>query len=199
PAPPPCPGLCIPWSVGPICTTYPFAIHDPLATTCVGFELRYCNMRRNVIYVASYDCAGVAYSSGIPCSRCSGLESKVQKVVEHAMKPAEKIRPHHECSVKQLLDTITHFEKKMNAERFKHRNTKLTLKRAQKCVAKYKAIISFVGKHQIPGLQRIFVTAFSNCWSNNKILKHCKLATEGKYHPKNYTQDDKDLAVYVYE
>ncbi|THU83655.1 hypothetical protein K435DRAFT_612167, partial [Dendrothele bispora CBS 962.96] len=194
-----CPGLYIHWDVGPVSITYRFSLHDPTASTRAGYELRYCDMQRNAIYAGSFDCARVGFPNNGPCSHCSELVHKVQKVKEHASKPAEQIRHRHECCIKQLLETIEHYEKKIDGEHFKHLSTKRTLKRVSDRVSKYKEIISFAGKHQVPGVQRLLSTAVKNRWSKNKILKYCKLASKGKYHPKNYTQDDRDLAAYIYE
>ncbi|KAJ7140069.1 hypothetical protein C8R43DRAFT_858013, partial [Mycena crocata] len=54
-------------------------------------------------------------------------------------------------------------------------------------------------KNSIPALHRLLANAETYHWSAKKIGEQCRLAKEGKYTARNYTQYELDLTVLLYE
>ncbi|THU94060.1 hypothetical protein K435DRAFT_669146, partial [Dendrothele bispora CBS 962.96] len=69
----------------------------------------------------------------------------------------------------------------------------------RRLAVRFKNLIQFIGTHSVPGLQRIFTTAVESRWSVHALFKKLSLASEGRYHPKNYTQDEIDLSILMFE
>jgi hypothetical protein len=53
--------------------------------------------------------------------------------------------------------------------------------------------------NDVPGLSRLLSTAKKEGWSTAKTAEQSQLAIDGKYHPRNYTEFDRDLAILMYE
>ncbi|KAK7447683.1 hypothetical protein VKT23_013939 [Stygiomarasmius scandens] len=62
-------------------------------------------------------------------------------------------------------------------------------------IKNYQKLVNFIATHTVPGLQRIFNNAVRQRWPTNKLFEHVTLASEGKYHAKNYTQNDIDASI----
>ncbi|KAJ6629990.1 hypothetical protein B0H10DRAFT_2160337 [Mycena sp. CBHHK59/15] len=76
-----------------------------------------------------------------------------------------------------------------------------SLDRARTHLDEFADVIQFIGKnsHAIPALHRLLANATEYGWSANRILEHCKLAVQGKYTARNYTQYEIDLAILLFE
>jgi hypothetical protein len=56
-----------------------------------------------------------------------------------------------------------------------------------------------VGTNDIPGLHRILKNSKCWGWSVEKLLDKARQALDGKYHPKNFSDLEFDLAIVIYE
>ncbi|KAJ7812163.1 hypothetical protein B0H14DRAFT_2377728, partial [Mycena olivaceomarginata] len=75
----------------------------------------------------------------------------------------------------------------------------ISLKIAQKQLKDHKRLLDLFSVKQVPGLPRLLSTAKKEGWSTKKIEEKSLLAIDGKYHPRNYTDFDDDLASLIYD
>jgi hypothetical protein len=61
------------------------------------------------------------------------------------------------------------------------------------------AIFDIVSASDVPGLSRLLSNSAKEGWSISKTSDMIMLAVRGKYHPRNCTDFDKDLAILIYE
>ncbi|KAJ7794981.1 hypothetical protein B0H14DRAFT_2621444 [Mycena olivaceomarginata] len=74
-----------------------------------------------------------------------------------------------------------------------------SLTRARKKIASYKRFFDIVSTNDVPGLSRLLSNSVKEGWGISKTSDMITLAVKGKYHPRNYTDFDKDLAILIYE
>ncbi|KAJ6565382.1 hypothetical protein B0H10DRAFT_2200416 [Mycena sp. CBHHK59/15] len=60
-------------------------------------------------------------------------------------------------------------------------------------------VVQFLGSHSITAQHRIFPNAAKEGWGRAKLLEQLRLAAEGKYTARNYTQYEIDLTISLYE
>ena len=61
------------------------------------------------------------------------------------------------------------------------------------------SLLDLIGTRDVPGLHRIFKNAKLFNWSSQMLLKKALMALDGKYHPKNFSKLEFDLATTIYE
>lgn len=67
-------------------------------------------------------------------------------------------------------------------------------------LAKYKHLLELIAtRPRIPSLHHIFQISYKEGWSVDKLTEKILEAINGTYHPKSYSDYEKDLAVLVYE
>ncbi|KAJ7147039.1 hypothetical protein C8R43DRAFT_890240, partial [Mycena crocata] len=74
-----------------------------------------------------------------------------------------------------------------------------SLTRARKKIGNHRRFFDLVATSVVPGLSRLVSTAKKEGWSICKTFEMATLAIAGKYHPRNYTDFDKHLAILIYE
>ncbi|KAJ7681305.1 hypothetical protein B0H17DRAFT_943220, partial [Mycena rosella] len=62
-----------------------------------------------------------------------------------------------------------------------------------------KRLFGLISTNIVPGLPRLLSNAHKEGWSATKAAEKAQLAVAGKYHARNYTEFDKDLAILIYE
>ncbi|KAJ6587369.1 hypothetical protein B0H10DRAFT_2234041 [Mycena sp. CBHHK59/15] len=87
----------------------------------------------------------------------------------------------------------------LHAEQVKKTNYWISLKGAQKQLKDHKRLIDLLSVNNVPGLPCLLSNAKKEGWSPRKTAEKSQLAIDGKYHPRNYTEFDKDLAILIYE
>ncbi|KAJ7884423.1 hypothetical protein B0H13DRAFT_1542652, partial [Mycena leptocephala] len=74
-----------------------------------------------------------------------------------------------------------------------------SLKRAQKRVKNHQQFFDLISTDIVPGLYRLLSNAKTAGWNIEKTIEKALKALQGKYHPRNYTEFEKDLAILIYE
>ncbi|KAK7055703.1 hypothetical protein R3P38DRAFT_2499266, partial [Favolaschia claudopus] len=74
-----------------------------------------------------------------------------------------------------------------------------SLKAARKRETALTELFDLLSANNVPGLPRLLSTAKKEGWSTQKTTQKSQLAIEGKYHARNYTEFDRDLAILIYE
>ncbi|KAJ6543118.1 hypothetical protein B0H19DRAFT_958053, partial [Mycena capillaripes] len=62
-----------------------------------------------------------------------------------------------------------------------------------------KRLFDLLSANTVPGLPRLLSNSKNEGWSTTKTVEKSQLAIDGKYHPRNYTEFDRDLATLMYE
>ncbi|KAJ7277321.1 hypothetical protein C8J57DRAFT_1021270, partial [Mycena rebaudengoi] len=75
----------------------------------------------------------------------------------------------------------------------------ISLKSARKKISSFDKLIDVISSNDVPGHSRLLSTAKKEGRSVMKTFEMILLALGGKYHPRNYTDFDKDLAILMYE
>ncbi|KAJ6550750.1 hypothetical protein B0H10DRAFT_2242551 [Mycena sp. CBHHK59/15] len=99
----------------------------------------------------------------------------------------------------QLAAKLKALSRQLQAEQIKKNNYWISLKTARKKLDDYKRVFELISINKVPGLQRLLSNAHKEGWSPPKTAEKAQLAIDGKYHARNYTEFDKDLAILVYE
>ncbi|KAJ7458447.1 hypothetical protein FB451DRAFT_1406225 [Mycena latifolia] len=100
----------------------------------------------------------------------------------------------------RLLEAkLKSLSRQLKAEQVKRNNHRISLKKARKRLRAYKQLFELISTNEVPGLPRLFSNAHKEGWSPTKTAEKTQLAIEGKYHPRNYTELDIDLAILIYE
>jgi hypothetical protein len=60
-------------------------------------------------------------------------------------------------------------------------------------------LLELLGTHDVYAVHRLFKNAKSMNWGTGKLLKRVKETIEGKYHAKNFSELELDLATVIYE
>ncbi|KAK6981468.1 hypothetical protein R3P38DRAFT_2578443, partial [Favolaschia claudopus] len=74
-----------------------------------------------------------------------------------------------------------------------------SLKVARKRETALTELFDLLSANNVPRLPRLLSTAKKEGWSARKTTQKSQLAIEGKYHARNYTEFDRDLAILIYE
>lgn len=78
-------------------------------------------------------------------------------------------------------------------------NTSRDLSRLRIHQETWRSFLDLVGTQDIPGLHRIFKNTKCQNWSVEQLLERTRMARDGDYHPRNYSQLEIDLATAIYE
>ncbi|KAJ6626243.1 hypothetical protein B0H10DRAFT_1942079 [Mycena sp. CBHHK59/15] len=196
----PCPGLLLAWDADTFWETYPFQIHSPKSKHCAKYELLFSEPPR----ARSKECLGaiVTAHGSIPgpCAKCSALNFDISSVKEQASRSFEHVHDHSGLNMTQLHAKVM-ATNSLNTLKLKNLNLLDSLSRARERLEEFTDVIEFIGKnaHAIPALHRLLANTAEYGWSAKRILEHCKLAVDGKYTARNYTQYEIDLAILLYE
>ncbi|KAF8240591.1 hypothetical protein L208DRAFT_1420331 [Tricholoma matsutake] len=63
----------------------------------------------------------------------------------------------------------------------------------------WRTLLNLISTENIPRLPQIFKNSKLRNWSVEKLLEMVQMALEGKYHPRNYSELELDLATTIYE
>ncbi|KAJ7227439.1 hypothetical protein GGX14DRAFT_511117 [Mycena pura] len=99
----------------------------------------------------------------------------------------------------QMDGKVKALARQLQAEQLKKTDHWKSLKRARRREAEYKNLLDFISNNVIPGLPRLLSNSKKEGWGPLKTTEKAVLASKGEYHPRNYTEFDKDLAILMYE
>jgi len=66
-------------------------------------------------------------------------------------------------------------------------------------ISEFRSLVEVVANNEVPGLQRLFSIAHKARDGIGGLLTRVEDAISGIYHPRRYTQRDRDLAMLLYE
>ncbi|KAJ6552515.1 hypothetical protein B0H10DRAFT_2242119 [Mycena sp. CBHHK59/15] len=152
----------------------------------------------SIIRIRAEHCHGAASVPQGSCVACLGLGPSIERVRVRAKQSAEK-KSCARLSYNQLAERIASLRKGLKGEQSKRADYVKSLTRARKKIASHKRFFRIVSNNDVPGLSRLLSTSTKEGWSISKTSDMATLAIQGKYHPRNYTDFDKDLAILIYE
>ncbi|KAJ7254251.1 hypothetical protein C8J57DRAFT_1076384, partial [Mycena rebaudengoi] len=193
-----CNGAEYSWGLGYIFETYPLSIHSPDSRHNPGYELLSVDATKSVIRIRSPRCYLSTPLKDLGCKSCMGLKTEVDVIRDWAHQPFGKKTPSR-LSHKQLTEKLISISKQLKNEQLKKADYFKSLKRARKKISSFDKLIDVISNNDVPGLSRLLSTAKKEGWSVMKTFEMILLALGGKYHPRNYTDFDKDLAILMYE
>ncbi|KAK7015799.1 hypothetical protein R3P38DRAFT_3204349 [Favolaschia claudopus] len=166
-----CCGAYFRWNVGPIFKTYPFI---------------------------SIECAAFVSLPGSSCDACRTVDSAVAVVEKWAQQSFGK-KSIDRLNHAQLEAKLSALSRQLKAEQIKKNNHWTSLKAARKREAAFTELFDLLSAHNVPGLPRLLFTAKNEGWGTQRTTQKSLLAIAGKYHARNYTEFDRDLAILMYE
>ncbi|KAJ7815224.1 hypothetical protein B0H14DRAFT_2375538, partial [Mycena olivaceomarginata] len=198
---PACPGSDYVWSLPYILASYPLSIHTQKSRHDPGYSLLAIDIVKSVLRVRSTYCRRFSSYNGTGCSSCCRLESSIAVVRKWATQPFGK-KPASRLSHDQMETKLVSVRKQLKNEQLKVNNLAeyfKSLKRARKSVESHKYFYDLISTNNVPGLARLLSNSRTDGWGISKTTEKVELAINGKYHARNYTDLDVDLAVLIYE
>ncbi|KAJ7472465.1 hypothetical protein FB451DRAFT_980701, partial [Mycena latifolia] len=193
-----CPGIAIDWDVETFWDRYLFSKHSPRAKGQLHYDLILSDTPK----ARSLRCLGAVVTAEglLPCSNCSALTLDVAIVKERANRSYEQIRDHDNLNSEHFVLSQQRHKRSSTLSNLKY-NLDLSdsLTRAKQRLSEYEEMFQFMGQHPIPALHRLLPNAYKEGWSPKKTLQQCRLAVEGKYTARNYSQYEIDLSVLLHE
>ncbi|KAK6967048.1 hypothetical protein R3P38DRAFT_2808315 [Favolaschia claudopus] len=186
-----CLGVDFSWKLELMLESYPFVINP-------GYDLLSVDITTATIRVRSKRCTGSRIAQSTGCPSCTGLGPSVAVVRGWAQESPGK-KSLGRLSHKQLAKKITGLSKQLRDERSKTNNSHKYLIRAKRRIEAYQTLIDVISTNDVPGLPRLLSNAKKEGWGASKTTDKANLAIRGLYHPCNYTELDKDLAILAYE
>ncbi|KAJ6559761.1 hypothetical protein B0H19DRAFT_1069490 [Mycena capillaripes] len=196
-----CLGADFTWNIDWILDSYPSTIHRSGSRFNPGYNLLSIDVVKSVLRVRSKRCTGRRGVHGTSCSACLGLGPEIDVVRSWAEESAGK-KPNNRLSHNQLTKKLDTVNGRLQKERLKLRRviiSKKSLDCARKKIMAFKILLDRMSSNDVPGLPRLLSTGKKEGWGISKIDSKVALAIEGKYHPRNYTDLDIDLAMIIYE
>ncbi|KAK7002388.1 hypothetical protein R3P38DRAFT_3605442, partial [Favolaschia claudopus] len=192
----PCTGIPLEWDPQTFWETYPFQMHSPSSKRRPKYDLILSESPR----ARAKDCRGFVGSAAC-CPRCSELSLDISIIKERASRSFEHVHDHDDLSVTQLRAKVKSVKETLNELKLKSLDLAESADRAHKRLDEYANVMQFLGDnaYRIPAIHRLLCNASANGWSPTRTLEHCKLAAEGKYTARNYSQYEVDLAVLLSE
>ncbi|KAK7016016.1 hypothetical protein R3P38DRAFT_2786407 [Favolaschia claudopus] len=178
--------------------SYPFAIHTSGSRVNPGYKLLSADVAASIIRVRSNRCTGSRVAPSTGCSSCAGLGPSIAVVRGWAQESPGK-KPSSRLSHKQLAKKVSGLFKQLQDERLKKNNSRKSLIRAKRRIESYRHLVDVISTNDVPGLARLLSTAKKEGLGPLKITEKANLAIRDLYHPCNYTDLDKDLAILAYE
>ncbi|KAK7013944.1 hypothetical protein R3P38DRAFT_3322453 [Favolaschia claudopus] len=186
------------WDLEPIVESYPFAVHGSSSRANPGYNLLSVDVAASIIRVRSKRCTGSRVAQSTGCPSCAGLGPSIAVVRGWAQESPGK-KPSNRLSHKQLARKVDGLFKQLQNERLKINNSRKYLIRAKRRIESYRKLVDVISTNDVPGLPRLLSTANKEGWGASKTTDKANLAIRGRYHPCNYTDLDKDLAILAYE
>ncbi|KAK7025706.1 hypothetical protein R3P38DRAFT_2456808, partial [Favolaschia claudopus] len=195
----PCVGSQFSWNnLGYIFDSYPFTIHDPASRHNPGYDILSVDAVACVFHVRAKRCHGVVSVPHTACPSCLGLGPSIEVVRDWAKQGSEK-KSFARLSHRQLTERLASLRKRLKTgPRYRADYVKM-LTRARKKLATYQRFYRIISSNNVPGLPRLLSNSADQDWSISKTSEMALLSLQGKYHPRNYTDFDKDLAILIYE
>ncbi|KAE9387250.1 hypothetical protein BT96DRAFT_1005306 [Gymnopus androsaceus JB14] len=193
----PCTGFIFPWNLGLPYATYPFPTHAG-NVFAPGFKLEAVDEIRSTITVRSPLCSERAYEGETSCRACSILGPKVEVVLEQAREGPGSKRT-NALSHKQLRERLDQANASLKEARLACLNHIRNAAHAEVKLEKYATLCTLIAMNDIPALHRIFRNANTQQWSIDKLIEKIQDAIDGNYHPKGYSDYEKNLAILMYK
>ncbi|KAF7328555.1 hypothetical protein MVEN_02543200 [Mycena venus] len=193
-----CVGAYFKWEVGSLFKTYPFVIHDPKSRHKPRYTLLSAEFVTSIIRVRSLECSGSILTTHGCCDACEGLDSAIE-IVENWSQQSFGKKSIDRLNHGQLEAKLKVLSRQLRAEQITKSNHWISLKAARKRLDDYNRLFDLLFANQVPRLPRLLSTAKKEGWSTTKTAEKSQLAIDGKYHPRNYTEFDRDLAILMYE
>ncbi|KAJ7936419.1 hypothetical protein B0H13DRAFT_1589586, partial [Mycena leptocephala] len=193
-----CHGFEFSWNLDEIFDTYPFSIHRRGSRHDPEYTILSVDAIRAVIRVRATRCQSSVLIPGGGCRSCMGLGPSVDVVRDRALQPfGQKLTAR--LSRKEVEEKLAAVSKQLKNEQLKKADYFKSLKRARNRVKKHQEFFDLISTNIVPGLYRLLSNAKTGGWSIEKTSEMARNALQGKYHPRNYTEFDKDLAILIYE
>ncbi|KAK7006632.1 hypothetical protein R3P38DRAFT_2355251, partial [Favolaschia claudopus] len=193
-----CLGADFTWNYGWVLDSYPSTIHRPGSRFNPGYTLLSVDVTASVLRVRSRYCTGKRGTHHTSCTSCLGLGPDLNAVHAWAQQSAGQ-KPVDRLSRNQLAQKLDVVNNKLRKEGLKRVNDRKYLARSRQKVNAFRELVDIISSNEVPGLPRLLSTAKKEGWGVEKVCSKASLAVEGKYHPRNYTALDMDLAILVYE
>ncbi|KAL0571323.1 hypothetical protein V5O48_010645 [Marasmius crinis-equi] len=132
------------------------------------------------------------------CTSCSGLDRRVEKVIERATRTSGGNLANLECSHEQLVSRIKSRNDKAVKQQTATLNVKRSLKRTKAKVEDLKELKSFITNNSVPGVTRLLAQCSSEGIGVRATIERMSRAVRGDYHSHKYTEDEIDLATLSY-
>ncbi|KAF5313760.1 hypothetical protein D9619_013711 [Psilocybe cf. subviscida] len=193
-----CPGTTYAWGLGSPHFTYPSALHDPTSTVKTGYRLISINPEDSTIKIRASLCSGISVDGTKPCSNCQQTRAFVDVIEERASRDPKHL-DRKTLSYQQLYNLYLSIQSSAQSDRLKLLNATRALKRLHVRQNTWEKILGLVGSNDVPALHRIFRNAKNQNWSTKALLENLRLAVNGQYLAKNFSEFEYDLATVVYE
>ncbi|TRM59533.1 hypothetical protein BD626DRAFT_633076 [Schizophyllum amplum] len=160
-----------------------------------GYYLKEIGRDPSLVTIAADRCLGVASEHGGPCKRCANLSAAVESMKHRAtyVQGGRLATRSHATLVQNLKDA----QAKIEALELKVCN--LESSTSAETIAKWKQLYGLMARNEVPALQRLLATAYKEEVGIDGLLSRVQLAIDGKYRPKNYTRNDIDIGMTLYE
>ncbi|KAJ7794797.1 hypothetical protein B0H14DRAFT_2184863, partial [Mycena olivaceomarginata] len=189
----------------------PTSRHNP------GYNILSVDAITSIIRVRAEHCNrdGAAVPNG-SCTACLSLGPYIEVVRDWAKQSPGQMA-HARLSHGQLAEKLASVRKQLKKEQntVRSRDTihsiiyliitrradvTKSLTRARKKIGSHKRFFDLVStNNDIPGLSRLLANASKEGWGIEKVIRMAILTLQGAYHPRNYTEFEKDLAILIYE
>ncbi|KAJ6518572.1 hypothetical protein DFH09DRAFT_1098400 [Mycena vulgaris] len=182
----PCPGIPLRWPGLPFWKTYPFQIHDPDSTARPAYDL----ISVEPPQIRSRRCTGPVITP-----------QDVDVIKECAERNYQKIGSEEALNNIQLREKLEVAKARENNLKLKNLNLSNSLKSAREHLSECKDVFDFVGHNsiRIPALHRIFFNSSKKGWGTKTLLQKLRLAVDGDYNAKNYSQYEINLTILIHE
>ncbi|KAJ7121698.1 hypothetical protein C8R44DRAFT_877079 [Mycena epipterygia] len=164
------PGSEFIWDLGDILASYPLSIHTQNCRRDPGYQLLGIDLTKSVLRI----------------------------IRDWALQPFGKKSSSH-LSHNQLVRKLDSVSKQLKNEQLKKADHFKSLKRSQSAVRSHNKFFDLISTNIVPGISRLLSNAKKEGWSISKTSDIVLRAIQGKYHPWNYTDFDRDLAILIYE
>ncbi|KAL1724660.1 hypothetical protein EV714DRAFT_278400, partial [Schizophyllum commune] len=87
----------------------------------------------------------------------------------------------------------------IKALKLENRNHEDSRETSKDTVTQWRRLYELIATNEVPGLQRLISTAYKEEVGVDGLLERVQKAIGGEYHPKNYTKNDIDITMALYE
>ncbi|KAL1669560.1 hypothetical protein GGF50DRAFT_44200, partial [Schizophyllum commune] len=206
-----CPGIRLQWDAR-FFVSYPFSAHWEGHPHKPGYHFKTIGRDAALVTIVSDHCLGYATENGGPCRCCTNLTPDVDIVRQRAITSKSLTGRSHETLVKQhkeqqatikaLRLEVCFFSsslERLSDQAMQIQNHENSTDSSKDTIADWRRLYELIATSEVPGLQRLISTAYKEEVGVDGLLERVQKAINGQYHPKNYTQNDIDITMALYE